>query len=150
MFVSVSAVWANSLSDIIKGDRWLLSFMQCALCLQRCVCEHVRDIYAGVSCQFSDFHMSKLVFPVRVQRVGVLSISYCLNHDIITKGQRQTGRSGKLLYWRAGLTLRVCVCVWANTHNDWHQPFHVKSCKDLWMDVTWARTEIKKKSWTIE
>lgn len=40
---SVGVVWSNSLSDIIKGDRWLGRFMQCVLCLQKVVCEHVRD-----------------------------------------------------------------------------------------------------------
>lgn len=75
-----------------------------------CACEHVRDSCAGVSYRFSDFYMSELEFQVRVQCVGVLSIGYCLSNDIITKGQRQTGRQ----VWQAAVG-KLSMCVRAST-----------------------------------
>lgn len=47
--------------------------------------------------QFSDFHMSELVFTLREQHVGALSISYCLGRDIIKANVKLAGWSSRLL-----------------------------------------------------
>lgn len=79
--------------------RWQMISKVYAVCLvftRVCVCVCVSTCMTGVPsayCWFSDFHMSELVFMLRVQHVGVLFISYCLRYDIILmNGQRQTGR----------------------------------------------------------
>lgn len=77
----------------------------------------------GVSCLFSDFHMSELVLNVKVQYVGVLCIRYCLSHDIITKG-RQTGRQ----VWQA--------TVWTDLSDAVREPKHaVKSANFLFKGI---------------
>lgn len=111
MFVSVNAVWANTMSDIIKDDRWFVLFMLCLLFAKVCVCVPVR----ARAWQLCRCFLPVLLLPhVRTCLPDTMTARRRAFYQLLPQtwhnNKRPTANWHTGLQWQGGVAVCVCVC----------------------------------------